>query len=205
MISQFGRITAPIVLKSVKLDKTNSLPTIVPTASPTPITDTPGSLSPVISTSPSTASTQPESTGLTQAISTLSISTSIQPQITLASSQKHILVQPPAPFSPVAKRTRSRLQYSIFAQPSNSPTILQSQARALPTTYSSPQAVSPASIHMYSPAPRIPHSQVLLSQCFSPKAHTGAVRKRRLAHNHPVSPYAKSPAVRCLRSRIIPY
>ena len=142
---------------------------------------------------------------MTQSLSTLAISTTIQPQTTIASTQKHLLAPPSAPFSPVANHTRSRLQHPIFAQSSTSPTTLQSQARALPTTYSSPQVASPALTHMDSPAPRVPHSQTLLSQCFSPKVHTGAVRKRRFVHNHPVSPYAKSPAARRLRSRIIPY
>ena len=199
------RITAPIVLKSVKLDKINSLPTTALTVSPTPIIDTPGNSPPVIATSTSIVSTQPGTTGLTQALSTLAINTIIQPQTTIASTQKHLLTLPSAPFSPVANHTRSRLQQPIFVQSSTSPTILQSQARALPTTYSSPQFASLALTHMDSPAPRVLHSQVLLSQCFSPKAHTGAVRKRRLLHNLPVSPYAKSPAIRRLRSRIIPY
>ena len=126
----------------------------------------------------------------------------VQPEVYL---QKHLLVPPSASFSPVANHTRSRLQHFISAQSSISPSLLQSQARALPITYSSLLYASPASTHMVSPAPRVLLSQVLLSQCSPPKAHTGAIRKRRLIHNHPVSPYAKSPAARRLRSRTIPY
>ena len=199
------RITAPVVLKSVKLEKINTLTIPAPTASPTPTTDISSNLPLVTATTSTIASTQSETSGLTQAISTLAISSSTQPQTAIASPQKHLLVPLSAPFSPVANHTRSRHQHPIVAQSSTSPTLLQSQARALPTTYSSHQVASPAFTHTDSPAPRVSHSQVPLSQCFSPQAHTGAIRRRRLIHNQPMSPYAKSPVVRRLRSRIIHY
>ena len=100
-------------------------------------------------------STQPETSGLTQAISTLAISSSTQPQTAIASSQKHLLVPLSAPFSPVANHTRSRHQHPIVAQSSTSPTLLQSQARALPITYSSHQVASPAFTHTDPPALRV--------------------------------------------------
>ena len=196
------RITAPVVLKSVKLDKINSLPIPAPTVSPTP-TDTSDNLPLDTATTSAIVPTHQETSGLTQAISTLAISSSTQPHTAIASSQKHLLVPPSAPFSPVANHTRSHHQHPIVALSSTSPTLLQSQARALPTTYSSHLVASPASTHTDSPALRVAHSHVLLSQCSSPQAHTGAIRRRRLVHNQPMSPYAKSPVVRRLRSRII--
>ena len=203
------RITAPVVLKSVKLDKINTLPISAPTASPIPTTepttDIPSNPPLVTATTSTIVSAQSETSGLTQAISTLAISSSTQPQTAIASSQKHLLVPLPAPFSPVANHTRSHHQHPIVAQSSTSPTLLQSQARALPITYSSHQVASPAFTHTDSPALRVSLSQVPLSQCFSPQAHTGAIRRRRLVHNQPMSPYALSPAVRRLRSRIIHY
>jgi hypothetical protein len=135
---QVCRITASFVLKSVKLDKTSSLSIPVPIVSPTLTTDTPDNLPPLTATSPAIVSThptsQPETSGLTQAISTMAISSSTQQQIAIACSQKQLLTPLSAPFSPVANHIHSHHHHPTIAQSSTSPILVQSQAQALPIT-----------------------------------------------------------------------
>ena len=192
------RITAPVVLKSVKLADSDKLFTPVPTPSPT-TTSTPPTIA---ATYPTTLS---DATGLTQAISTLAISSSTQQLTVIASSQKQLSTTSPAPFSPVANHTRSHYHHPLAISSSTTPRLLQSQARALPPTYSNYLVSSPALTHTDSPKPRITYSPAELSQCFSPQAYTGAIRKRCFGYNVPTSPVAKSPAVKRLRSRNIHY
>ena len=79
-----------------------------------------------------------------------------------------------------------------------SPPLLQSQARALPSPYYTHQALSPPLHLTDTPAARKSVSHAPLSQCHSPKAHTGATRKRRFVHE-PL-PDNFSPMIKRLRS-----
>ena len=190
------RITAPVILKSIKLENLRN--SIAPQPTVTPISNTAPSvtLAPVI---PSTTAPTPvhiapipDTSNLTQALCNMAISPSIQPQIVTSIPYNQPLVPSPTSFTPIARHTRSHHQLPAAPSP-----LLQSQARSLPFTHI---AISPAHSHTDSPSVKRTHSNILLSQCYSPKATTGATRKRRFVNNHISSPDIFSPMVKRLRS-----
>ena len=203
------RITAPVVLKSVKLANFNTSDTPALTASPIsnidPSCNSPLAISSPPAVTPILPAPQPDTSNLTQAIHNLAISSSSQLQITSVTPQKQLSTLPSTSFTPVAKHTRSQHHLPTVVASASTPVLVQSQARALPPTLYGHFASSPAPTYIDSPVVRVTHSHALLSQCFSPKATTGAVRKRRFVHKHSMSPNMKSPAVKRLRSRNIPY
>ena len=173
------RITAPIVLKGVKLDK----PTVTHTPIVTSNQATPMPLSSAIS--PISTDPPPASSTLTQALSNLAITPNLAPQTT----------SPAALPSTLAPQTTSPA-----ALPSIDSTFpAQSQARSLPASHYILPDSSPALLPFNSPAVKKTYSHVILSQCHSPKPSTGATRKRRLVSNHPSSPDF-SPMAKRLRS-----
>ena len=191
------RISAPVVLKGVKLDHTDAT-TIVPTTT-APITTTPTTTTP--------AAPNPVVSNLTQAMDNMDLHSSNPSQISQSDSQ------PSAPSytgsTPVARHTRSHKRKldtisSIIHQSPSSPGILQSQARAKSPKQHLPVQVqsvfSPVTLHQVSPRVRENVSHIPLSQTHSPSAATGATRKRKFKCNQ-VSPLDNnSPMVKRLRS-----
>ena len=196
------RITAPVVLNSVKLADCSTFNVPEPTSNPTSITGLPTNLPLVVPTPPAITTMQLDSplvtSNLTQAFSNLTTSSSSQHQI----SSNTVL--PSTSSTPIARHTRSH-HLSVAVSSVDISPLVQSQARALPLTYYSHSTLRPATQYTDSPAIRKVQNNVLLSQCHSPKATTGTIRKRRFVCNHPTSPFARSPAVKRLRSRNIPY
>ena len=174
------RITAPVVLKSIKLDNLNSLVSPQPPATST----TPPDTSAYVTPEPTTiALPNPISatSSLTQALSSMVISSSSQPQTAPISSVPSLVLAPIA----------------TIPTP-ESPPLLQSQARAMPSPFYTHQALSPPLQLTDTPAARKSVSHAPLSQCHSPKAYTGATRKRRFVHE-PL-PDNFSPMIKRLRS-----
>ena len=103
--------------------------------------------------------------------------------------------------SNLAIQTTSTQRVTALAvSPSMEPTFpAQSQARSLPASHFIPPDTSPFLSPLNSPVVRKTHSHVILSQCYSPKPFTGAIRKRRFISNHSTSP-AFSPMAKRLRS-----
>ena len=170
------RITAPVVLKGVKLDKPRATPNTATSSISAPIMPTP------TVPQPATTTPTPATSNLTQALSNLAI-TSHKP-------------------SPVAKHTRSHHCTLVSASPAafRSPFPAQSQARALPASQYTLPVASPVLSHFNSPVVRKTYSHTLLSQCHSPNSSTGATRKRRFVCNIASSPDIFSPMAKRLRS-----
>ena len=191
------RISAPVVLKGVKLDHTDATtiaPTITAPTTTTPTTTTPAAPNPVASS-------------LTQAMDNMDLHSSIPSQISQSYSQpfapSHIGSTPVAGHTRSRKRKLATIPSNIYQSPS-SPDILQSQARANSPKQHLPRQVppvfSPVNLHQVSPRARENVSHIPLSQTHSPSATTGATRKRKFKCNQ-VSPLDNnSPMVKRLRS-----
>ena len=173
------RITAPIVLKGVKLDKSivthtstnQAIPMPLPQATPPGPPNQATPMSSALATLPSTTDPAPATSNLTQALSNLAIQPISTPLVT-----------------------------TLAVSPSKEPTFpAQSQARSLPASHFIPPGTSPFLSPLNSPVVRKTHNHVILSQCYSPKPFTGAIRKRRFISNHSTSP-AFSPMAKRLRS-----
>ena len=144
------------------------------------------------------AVSQADTTHLTPATMTKPSTSSCQLQIVPAHSQKQPPALPPATYTPIARHTRSHHQLPRLIPSATTPVFIQSQARALPPTHYSNIVPSPALTQAVSPAIRVSHSHILLSQCHSPLATTGVVCKQRCNYHQPMSQRARYPAIRCL-------
>ena len=78
---------------------------------------------------------------------------------------------------------------------------VQSQARSLPASHFIPPGTGPFLSPLNSPAVRKTYSHVILSQCYSPKPFTGAIRKHWFISNPPTSPAFSSMAKRLRSSK----
>ncbi len=200
------RITAPVVLKGIKFDNcTNSTPSQSTTNSSSD-TATSSNIDPVISAPatmiPAPHDLTPATSNLTQALSNLAINLPSHQQVSPSNPHVQLLAPSSTLSTPIARNTRSQHRTSAVA-PLNyyeSPFRLQSQARALTPLYYIHHVTSPFSSHIDTPAARETYSHVPLSQCFSPKATTGATRKRLFVCNQLSTPDIFSPMAKRLRS-----
>ena len=224
------RITAPAVLKGVKLDNSRVTSTVTPASTIASTTvpvstnvSTPSSatttsdlvstnapipspalpaIAPTSKTTTLVAPTLPTS-NLTQALNNMAINSSSQPQISHSNLQ--LPVSSSTMSTPVARHTRSRKRSTAATSKnatlvSESPLGLQSQARACSPTHYAQFVCSPAVSHHNSPRVKETVSHIPLSQCHSPRATTGATRKRRFIYNQSSSPDIFSPMAKRLRS-----
>ena len=193
------RIAAPVVLNSVKLNNCSNSITPQLTVTPITSTDLPDNLPLAIPTPPALApallAPQPVASHLTQTLQNLAISSPIQPHI--VSNTSHNPAPPTTSFTPIARHTRSHYQLLDLT-----PHPAQSQARALQFT---PATTSPAPSHIDSPPVRKTLSHAPLSQCHSPPATTGAIRKRRFVNIQSSSSDIFSPMAKRLRSSQLPH
>ena len=141
---------------------------------------------------PALIAPRPDTSTLTQALQNMAISSSSLSQI--APSIQYMTPLAPSLTPPIPTTRQTRPHHHLPAVPSP---LTQSQARSLPLTDT---AISPTHSHTASPPVKRTHINAPLSQCYSPKPSTGAIRKRRLISNQHLSQDIFSPMAKRLRS-----